>query len=129
MIGPILALALAAAAGPAADDARAIALQKELRCVVCQNESINDSAAPLAADMRAALRERMAAGDSDAEIKAYFVERYGDFVLMRPPLKATTVALWAAPGLFLGIGALMFALYLRQRPPLDDDQPTDEAGA
>jgi cytochrome c-type biogenesis protein CcmH len=126
MIGMLLALALAAAP---VDEARAVALQKELRCVVCQNESINDSGAPLAADMRAVLRERMAAGDSDAEIKAYFVNRYGDFVLMRPPLNRATIALWAAPALFLAFGALAFVLYLRRRPPLDDDAPPDEAGA
>jgi cytochrome c-type biogenesis protein CcmH len=126
MIGVSLALALAAAP---VDEARAIALQKQLRCVVCQNESINDSGAPLAADMRAVLRERMAAGDSDAEIKAYFVKRYGDFVLMRPPLKAATIALWAAPAIFLGAGAVMFFVYLRRRPLLDDDTSADEAGA
>jgi cytochrome c-type biogenesis protein CcmH len=126
MIGVMLAIALAAAP---VDEARAVALQKALRCVVCQNESINDSAAPLAADMRAVLRERMEAGDTDAEIKAYFVKRYGDFVLMRPPLKVSTIALWVSPALFLGIGAVMFIVFLRRRPPFDDDLPSDEAGA
>ena len=70
-----------------AQEARAVALQKELRCLVCQGESLDESDAPLAADLRRLIREHIAAGESDAQIKTYLVARYGDFILMNPPLK------------------------------------------
>jgi len=129
MIGAAIVLALAAAAADLDADAqeRALRLQKELRCVVCQNESINDSSAPLAADMRALLRERIAAGDSDEEILRLFSSRYGDFVRMTPRFSAKTAALWAGPALFVALGGLAFAGYLRRRPaeppaPLGEDE-------
>ncbi len=86
-------------------EARARAIAAELRCLVCQNQSIDDSDAPLAKDLRVLLRERLSAGASDAEAKAYIVSRYGDFVLLRPPLKLQTLLLWGAPFIALCLGA------------------------
>jgi cytochrome c-type biogenesis protein CcmH len=83
---------------------RAVALEHELRCLVCQNQSLAESNAPLAQDLRAQVREQLAAGKSDAEVKAYLVARYGDFVLYRPPFKASTVLLWAGPFVLLLLG-------------------------
>eukprot|EP01030_Chromulinospumella_sphaerica_P029629 gene29629-30080_t len=82
-------------------EARARHLSKELRCVVCQNQTIDDSDAPLAADLRAILRERLTAGDSDEQAKAYLVQRYGDFVLLKPPVNPATLFLWFGPALLL----------------------------
>lgn len=110
---------LAAAAAPAvlgdpADDARARALEMEIRCVQCENEPIAQSTAEIAVDMRALVRERIAAGDSDAEIRGFFRDRYGDFVLFRPPFDARTWLLWAAPVLLLLAGfAAIFAMIRR----------------
>lgn len=95
---------------PAAE-ARAVALAKELRCLVCQNQSIMESDAELARDLRQIVRERVAAGDTDVEIKDYVVERYGDFVLLRPPFKPKTWLLWFGPPLLVGgafVGLVMF---------------------
>jgi cytochrome c-type biogenesis protein CcmH len=86
-------------------ETRARALQKDLRCVVCQGESVDESNAPIAADIRKLIRERIAAGDSDSQIKDYLVSRYGDFVLMKPPLEPNTVLLWFGPAAVLLIGA------------------------
>ena len=86
-------------------EARARALSKEIRCLVCQNESIDSSNADLARDLRILVRERMTAGDSDAEVKAYLVARYGDFVLLDPPVKPSTYLLWFGPALVLLLGA------------------------
>lgn len=100
-------LVAAAASGVLADpalEARAQALEREIRCVQCQNEPIAQSTADIAADMRALVRERVAAGDSDAEIRVFFRERYGDFVLFRPPWDARTWMLWASPFLLLAGG-------------------------
>ena len=120
-----LALLLHAAPAPAldaaemfddpAEEARARAIGRELRCLVCQNESIFDSNAGLARDLRVLVRERMAAGDSDAEVLAYVHDRYGDYVLLKPPVTAQTYLLWAAPGLFLALGALAVHAYTRRR--------------
>ncbi len=85
-------------------EARAQSLDREIRCVQCQNEPIAQSTADIAADMRALVRERIAAGDSDAEIRAFFRERYGDFVLFRPPMDGRTWLLWAAPFILLAGG-------------------------
>ena len=95
-------------------EARARVISKELRCVVCQNQAIDDSNAPLARDMRILVRERITAGDSDEEVKEYLVARYGNFVLMRPPVQPNTIFLWAGPLLFLGVAFLGFYLYLRK---------------
>lgn len=104
----ILLLAAAIATMPLdpAQEARAQSLEREIRCLVCQNEPIAQSTADIAADMRALVRERIAAGDSDAEIRAFFRERYGDFVLLRPPFDIRTLALWAAPFALLAAGFL-----------------------
>jgi cytochrome c-type biogenesis protein CcmH len=96
-------------------EARAREISRELRCVVCQNQSIDDSDADLARDLRLLVRERLQAGDSDRAVLAYVVSRYGDFVLLRPPLKPATYALWFGPPLVLLLGALALALFLRRR--------------
>ncbi|HEX4861612.1 MAG TPA: cytochrome c-type biogenesis protein [Rhizomicrobium sp.] len=88
-----------------AQEARAQTLQKEFRCLVCQGESIDESGAPLAADLRRLIREHIRNGESDAQIKDYLVARYGDFILMNPPVQADTYALWAAPFLVLLLAA------------------------
>ena len=98
-----VAAATLALANPA-QEARALALEREIRCVQCQNEPIAQSTADMAADMRVLVRERIAAGESDSEIRAFFRQRYGDFVLFRPPWDARTWALWAAPFLLLAGG-------------------------
>jgi cytochrome c-type biogenesis protein CcmH len=88
-------------------ESRARAISAELRCMVCQNQSIDDSDAPLARDLRILVRERLKDGDSDASIRNFLTARYGDFILLRPPLKIETALLWLGPGLLLLIGALM----------------------
>jgi cytochrome c-type biogenesis protein CcmH len=97
-------------------EARARRLSQELRCLVCQNQSIDDSNAELARDLRVLARERLAAGDSDAAVLAFVEARYGEFVLLRPPLKLHTLALWAAPLLLLVGIALYLFRRARQRP-------------
>lgn len=90
-------------------EARARALSAELRCVVCQNQSIDDSNAPLARDLRILLRERLVAGDTDEEVKQFLVERYGTFVLLKPPFDWSTLLLWLTPLIVLvGAGAVLF---------------------
>lgn len=106
-------------------EARAEAIGAELRCVVCQSESIEESGAPIAGDMRRLVRERIKAGDSDAEVKAYLVARYGNYVLMRPPLAPETLALWAAPILALGLGAAAALIVLRRPAATGGDAADD----
>ena len=103
--------------GDPATEARARALQKELRCLVCQGESLDDSAAPLAADLRQLVREHMAAGETDQQIKDFLVARYGDFILMRPPVRADTFLLWFGPLLVLlaGGGVVAAVIFRAQR--------------
>lgn len=96
-------------------EARARAISRELRCVVCQSESIDDSNAPLARDLRLLVRERITAGDDDAEVKYYIVQRYGDYVLLKPPVQGNTYLLWLTPALVLGVSTLVVAAHLRQR--------------
>ena len=98
-------------------EARAEKLSKELRCVVCQNQSIDDSEAPLAKDLRVILRERIAAGDTDDQAMGYIVARYGSFVQMRPPLRGDTLALWFGPAVVLVLGGLGAFVYMRSRSP------------
>ncbi len=138
----IAALALALA-GPAvavtpdeqlkdpALEARARALSQELRCLVCQNQSIDDSAAPLAHDLRVILRERIAAGDSDKQALGYLVARYGDFVLLKPPFQPDTWALWLGPLAVLLLGGAGVAVYMRgrARSPESPLSAADEAAA
>jgi cytochrome c-type biogenesis protein CcmH len=125
--GWLLALAGAAWAGeaaPAGDpalEARVTAVATELRCLVCQNQTLADSNAPLAVDLRNQIREQMQRGATDRDIVDYMVARYGDFVRYRPPLKATTVLLWAGPVLLMliGLATLYYRLVRRraERPP------------
>ena len=122
----MLGLAQSARAGEAvpvvADPAleeRVMTLASELRCLVCQNQSLADSHAPLAEDLRNQIREKMRQGASERDIVNYMVERYGDFVLYRPPLKGTTILLWAGPLLLLlgGLAALWIRLARRRAEP------------
>ena len=93
---------------------RARKISQELRCVVCQNQSIDDSNAPLARDMRILVRERLVEGDSNKQVKAYLVGRYGNFVLLRPPVQTDTLLLWLGPAFFILIAFSIFTLYLRK---------------
>ncbi len=106
---------------------RAQEIGRELRCLVCQNESIEDSNAELAGDLRVLVRDRLKDGDSDREVVDYVVSRYGDYVLLTPPFKAETLLLWAGPGALLLIGLTGLALFYRRGageadgpPPLND---------
>jgi len=110
-------------------EARARALSKELRCVVCQNQSIDDSDADLARDLRLLVRERLQAGDSDEAVKDYLVARYGSFVLLRPPMTGETLLLWLGPLAVVVLGGAGVAVYLGRRrregveaTPLDADE-------
>ncbi len=105
-----------------AQEARAREIGQQLRCLVCRNQSIFDSNAGLAYDMRVAVRERMTAGDSDAEVLDYLQERFGDYVLLNPPLSWHTLVLWFSPVVLLLIGGLVVFGYMRGRPrsELDD---------
>ena len=94
---------------------RARALSEQLRCLVCQNESIDESAAPLAHDLRVLLRERIAAGDSDAQAVKFLTDRYGDFVLLKPPVEPATYVLWFGPIAVLLVAAAGSLAYLRRR--------------
>lgn len=97
-------------------EARARAISRELRCVVCDGEVIDDSNADIARDLRILVRERLVAGDTDQEVRDYVVERYGEYVLLRPPFSARNAALWIAPFVLLGAGgALAFYFVRRQR--------------
>jgi cytochrome c-type biogenesis protein CcmH len=96
-------------------EARAREIGKELRCLVCQNESIDESNAELARDLRLLVRERLKQGESNAEVREFVVQRYGDFVLLRPPVKPSTWILWYGPAGILLLGALGVFFYLRGR--------------
>ncbi len=96
-------------------EARARTLSVELRCMVCQNQSIDDSDAPLAHDLRVLLRERIEAGDSDEEVMDFLVARYGDFILLKPRFNAQTALLWAAPVLLLALGGVAAFRVMRRR--------------
>jgi cytochrome c-type biogenesis protein CcmH len=108
-------------------EARAREISRELRCLVCQNESIDESNADLAHDLRVLVRQRLAAGDTNAQAIQYIVARYGQFVLLKPPLEPETYALWFGPGLMLGLGAIGIALYVRRRRSADGDAPLSAA--
>ncbi|MGH6947518.1 MAG: cytochrome c-type biogenesis protein [Kiloniellales bacterium] len=110
-------------------EARARALSEEIRCLVCQNESIDSSNADLAHDLRVLVRERLRAGDSDQEVKDFLVARYGDFVLLRPPLKPATWLLWFGPALVLLLGALLMAQQLKRRRARPAAEAAAEAAA
>lgn len=142
----LAALVLAAVTGPAvigpawavlpseqlADpvlEARARALSQELRCVVCQNQTIDDSNADLAHDLRVLLRQRLKAGDSDRQAVDFLVKRYGDYVLLDPPFKPETLLLWLGPALVLAAGGAGVALFLRRRAALPRQGLTAEEEA
>jgi cytochrome c-type biogenesis protein CcmH len=109
------------AADPALE-ARVMAISAELRCLVCQNQTIADSHADLAIDLRNQVREMVKRGDSQAQIVEYMTARYGDFVLYRPPVKKTTALLWFGPALMLVGGVAVFVLVLRRRQRLGADR-------
>jgi cytochrome c-type biogenesis protein CcmH len=98
-------------------EARARALSRELRCMVCQNQSIDDSDAPLARDLRVLVRERLQAGDSDPQVIDFLVARYGEFVLLKPRFSALTAVLWLGPAVILLIGAFALFMAARRRSP------------
>jgi cytochrome c-type biogenesis protein CcmH len=102
---------------------RVMKLSQELRCLVCQNETLADSRADLAEDLRSKIREQMKAGKSDKEIVAFLTDRYGDFVLYRPPVKPTTYLLWFGPFVLLIAGLALLFHYLKQRRELISERP------
>ena len=126
----VLALLAALFAGPAlavlphemladpALEARARVLGQELRCLVCQNQPIDDSNAPLAADLRRLVRERILQGDSNEAVLAYVTQRYGDYVLLKPPVRRDTYVLWYGPFAVLALAAAGAFVYLRRRKPV-----------
>ena len=110
-------------------EGRARSLSQELRCLVCQNQSIDDSAAPLARDLRIIVRERLSQGDDDRQVIDYLVQRYGSYVLLKPPLNAHTVILWVGPGIILAIAGAVFLAYASRRSSVLEirDTPLSEA--
>lgn len=128
----LTAPALAGEAAPNAEnpevEARITKLGEDLRCLVCQNESLAGSRADLAEDLRREMREQMKAGKNDAEVIEYLTDRYGDFVLYRPPFKPVTYLLWLGPAIFLGIGGAIWYVTLKRRRKMQDQiQPDSEA--
>ncbi|MCB1971347.1 MAG: cytochrome c-type biogenesis protein CcmH [Geminicoccaceae bacterium] len=133
----VLSVVLPARAGVTPDEVladpalemRARELGRELRCLVCQNQSIDDSDASLAHDLRVLVRERLVAGDTDQQVRDYLVARYGEFVLLEPPVQASTWLLWGGPFVILILGAILVFVFVRRRPagmaepePLDDSE-------
>lgn len=112
-------------------ESRARDLSAQLRCLVCQNQSIDDSDAPLARDLRILVRERLTGGDTDAEVIDFVVARYGEFVLLNPKFGNHTLILWLAPVAFLGFGLAAMILFFRRRGQSDVERPLsdDEARA
>jgi cytochrome c-type biogenesis protein CcmH len=104
-------------------EARARALSTTLRCLVCQNESIDDSNADLAHDIRILVRQRLAAGDTDEQVRQDIVDRYGQFVLLRPPVEPATYVLWFGPFVMLAVGFVGIVLWLRRRPATATAEP------
>ena len=122
----LVAVAGAKEAAPAADDpvleARMQRIAVELRCLVCQNQTIADSHAGLADDLRREIREQLLRGATDEQVVQYMTDRYGDFIRYRPPMKGSTVVLWVAPIVLLIGGVLVLVLVLRRRARLSPDQ-------
>jgi cytochrome c-type biogenesis protein CcmH len=110
-------------------DARLKKLEEELRCLVCQNQTLADSTAPLAQDLRREVRELALSGKDDAQIKEYLVARYGDFVLYNPPVKSTTWLLWFGPFALLAGGGLVWLMVLRRRRGAVASEDDDDAPA
>lgn len=105
---------------------RAVQLAEQLRCLVCQNQSLAESNAELAVDLRRQIREQIAQGRTDTEITGYMVDRYGDFVLYRPPIKAITLLLWFGPVVLLLIAVFALLRYLRERRRQIEERPLTE---
>src|SRR5262245_59308360 len=133
----LLCCALAGAASakdapPLADDpaleARMLRIAAELRCLVCQNQTIADSHAGLADDLRRDIREQLASGASDDQVIQYMTDRYGDFIRYRPPLKGSTAVLWVGPAVLLVAGLLVLVLVLRRRARLQPDRFEPDEG-
>ncbi len=123
VVNPALAKEAAPLAQDEAVEKRMVAISSELRCLVCQNESLSASNAELAHDLRREIRSQITAGKSDGEIREFMVSRYGDFVLYRPPLKGTTLLLWFGPALFFAVGLVALIRYLRRRNAAIKDAP------
>ncbi len=124
-----LAIILVTALGRADEpdlDRRVMNLAHDLRCLVCQNQTLADSNAPLAQDLRDQIREQLAAGKSERDVVDYLVARYGDFVLYRPPLKGSTVLLWTGPFLFVAFGAFLLVRFVRRRRVAEPELSPDE---
>src|SRR6202023_2288318 len=115
ILSPAIALGPDEVLSDAALEARARNLSRELRCMVCQNQSIDDSDAPLARDLRILVRDRLKAGDEDKQVLDFLTARYGDFVLLKPRVSWRTAALWGTPAALLVIGGLGLVLFLRRR--------------
>ena len=109
-------------------DARVMHISNELRCLVCQNQTVAESNATLAVDFRKQIREMIAAGKTDEDITRFMVDRYGDFVLYRPPVKGTTALLWFGPAVLLVGGLAVFVLMMRRRTRLAADRFEPEIG-
>jgi cytochrome c-type biogenesis protein CcmH len=110
----------------AALEARARAISQNVRCLVCQNQSIDDSDAPLARDLRLLIRERLKAGDGDNQIYDFLTARYGDFVLLRPPVKPATWLLWFGPAVVLVLGAIALVFWFRRRAAAVEQTPISD---
>ena len=135
LLACVMGAAWANDAAPAADnpalEARMVTIASELRCLVCQNQTIADSHAELAVDLRRQVREMLQAGKTDQEITDYMTARYGDFVLYRPPFKAITALLWLGPAamVVIGLGSLFIVLRRRSRMAADQFEPEEPSAA
>ena len=135
LIGLLLSLAMTGTATAVQPDemlkdsaleSRARDLSRELRCMVCQNQSIDDSEAPLARDLRLLVRERLTKGDSDQQVLSFLVSRYGEFVLLRPPLEWHTLLLWGLPPAALAAGTIGLFMSRRRRSVVTDTDPLSQ---
>ncbi len=116
---PVAAVLPAEQLSDAQQEARARVISRGLRCVQCQNQSIDDSEAPIAHDLRVVLRERIAAGASDVEARDYIVQRYGSYVLLKPPVEAGTLVLWLGPAAFVVIGGIAAVMTVTRRRTIE----------
>ena len=132
VLAPLMALAAHAVQpdeilADKAQEHRALSISAGLRCLVCQNQSIDDSDAPLARDLRLLVRERITAGDSDSAVVDYIVARYGEFVLLRPPMKSSTLILWLSPLVLLLAGIWLGRKVMRGGGTLEKPAPLSDA--